>query len=247
MSLARIGPSKWASSAPPTFAASLSQPAIGTAAARSAAYSRFEGAQWVGRCGRKSRRNETGGDEVILDVERRRLLHDLKAQIRYSAVLVKECRQAIVSFALDGIYERKREPRTRPAAIVRQRPDPAGLHDDVPVAAASIGGSVSDHVLRERNEIALVGEERESHARKHMRVPTEDRRRRKYRGLCGHLRLAQSQRSQKGRVRRGCMRTRCERAVGDDSARPCGRKQLGCADTLSGGGSRVHTGQRQRA
>jgi len=128
----------------------------------------------VGRCGRKGRPNEAGGDEVILYVEWRRLLHDLKAQIRYSIALVQECRQAIVRLALDGVHERKRESGARPTAIFRLRPNPARLHDDVPVAAPSIVGAIPDHVLRKGNEIALVGEEGDGDARKQFRIATED-------------------------------------------------------------------------
>ncbi len=53
MSLARIGPSKSASLAPPTFAASSSQPAIGTASARSASYPRFRELSWSVATGAK--------------------------------------------------------------------------------------------------------------------------------------------------------------------------------------------------
>src|ERR1700722_14611349 len=125
----------------------------------------------VSRRGREGRRNETRGDKIMLDIERSGLLHDLKAQIRYPTVLVEKRRQAVVGFALDGIHQRKREAGARPAAILRLRPDAAGLHDDVPVAVPLITGAVPNHVLSEGDEITLVGEEGEGDARKQLRIP----------------------------------------------------------------------------
>jgi hypothetical protein len=76
--------------------------------------------------------------------------------------------------ALEGVYERKRKSRTRPAAIFKLRPNPTWLHDDVPVAAPSITRTEPDHVLSKGHEIAFVGEEGDGDARKQLRIPTED-------------------------------------------------------------------------
>jgi len=187
----------------------------------------------IGLCRRKGRRNETGGDEVFLDIVRRCLLHDLKAQIRYLTILVEERRQAIVGLAFDGVHERKGEAGARPATIARLRPDPPGLHDDVPVTAPLRTGTEPDHVLSKGNEIAFVGEEGNGDAREQLRVPTEDRRRRQYRGLSGHLCLAQSQRPKKRRVLPDGIRPGSKRSIADYSTRPRGRKQLGRANSLS--------------
>ena len=187
----------------------------------------------VGRDRNKRCGNEAGRDEVILDVERRRLLHDLEAQVRDPAIPVKERRQAVVRLAFDGVHQREGECGARPAMILGLRPDAAGLHDDVPVASPPAFGPVSDDVLGERDEITLVGEEGQGDAREQLRIPPEDGSRRQCLRRGDHFGLGQPQRPEERRMRLGSAGSGNECRIRGDSTRPGVRQELGRANALS--------------